>query len=217
MVKDNNNIFHEKVFFRQLRSQVDGNAKIEYGLTQIRGVGRKFAQAIITVAGIDPSLRIGAIPEKDLDRIEEIILNPVENGIPNWMVNRSKDLRTGEDLHVIGNKLDLSLKNDIDRMKTIKSYKSGHHSLRLKVRGIRQHLFLKYRKELKPFVKKILNLMRIRGSSEIAIGYQYISELLDSKFLEGKELSNYAVEYLKIWSIHVSYEEYFIKFRLDEN
>jgi small subunit ribosomal protein S13 len=127
--------FREKVFFRQLRSQVDGNAKVEYGLTQIRGVGRRFAQAIVRVAGIDPTIRIGAIPEKDLNRIEEIILDPVESGIPNWMINRPKDLRTGKDLHLIGNKLDLSLKNDIDRMKKIKSYKGVRHHLRLKVRG----------------------------------------------------------------------------------
>ncbi|MFX1345543.1 MAG: 30S ribosomal protein S13 [Promethearchaeota archaeon] len=127
--------FREKVFFRQLRSQVDGNAKVEYGLTQIKGVGRRFAQAIVRVAGIDPSIRIGAIPEKDLNRIEEIIIEPVENGIPHWMVNRPKDLRSGKDLHLIGNKLDLSLKNDIDRMKKIKSYKGIRHHLRLKVRG----------------------------------------------------------------------------------
>ena len=127
--------FREKVFFRQLRSQVDGNAKVEYGLTQIRGVGKRFAQAIVRVAGIDPTIRIGAIPEKDLNRIEEIILDPIESGIPNWMVNRSKDLRTGKNLHIIGNKLDLSLKNDIDRMKKIKSYKGVRHHLKLKVRG----------------------------------------------------------------------------------
>ena len=129
--------FREKVFFRQLRTQVDGNAKIEYGLTQVRGVGKRFAQAIVRVAKINPNLRIGALPEKDLTRIEEIILNPVENGVPNWMVNRKKDLRTGEDLHIIGNRLDISLKRDIDRMKKIKSYKGVRHHLKLKVRGQR--------------------------------------------------------------------------------
>ncbi len=28
--------FREKLFFRKLRSQVDGNAKVEHGLTQIK-------------------------------------------------------------------------------------------------------------------------------------------------------------------------------------
>ncbi len=127
--------FREKVFFRNLRTQVDGNAKVEHGLTQIRGIGRRFAQAMIKIAGIDSNLRIGAIAEKDLNRIEEIIMNPIENGIPNWMVNRTKDLRTGEDLHVVGNKLEITVRRDIDRMKKIKSYKGVRHHLKLKVRG----------------------------------------------------------------------------------
>ena len=129
--------FKEKVFFRQLRSQIDGNAKVEYGLTQIRGVGRRFAQAIVNIAKINPSIRIGALPEKDLNRIEEIILDPITNGIPNWMVNRKKDLRTGEDLHIFGNQLQITVKRDIDRMKRIKSYKGVRHHMRLKVRGQR--------------------------------------------------------------------------------
>jgi small subunit ribosomal protein S13 len=129
--------FREKVFFRNLRSQVDGNAKVEHGLTQIRGVGRRFAQAVIKVAEIDPNSRIGAISEKDIAKIEEVILNPIENGIPGWMVNRKKDLRTGDNLHLIGNTLEITVKRDIDRMKRIKSYKGIRHHLRLKVRGQR--------------------------------------------------------------------------------
>jgi len=129
--------FREKVFFRTLRAQVDGNAKIEHGLTQIKGVGKRLAQAIVRVAEINPDTRIGALSEKDILRIEEIILNPVENGIPFWMVNRKKDLRTGKDIHLIGNRLELENKKDIDRMKKMKSYKGIRHHLGLKVRGQR--------------------------------------------------------------------------------
>lgn len=129
--------FREKVFFRNLRAQVDGNAKIEYGLTQIKGVGKRLAQAIIMVTEINPESRIGALSEKDIQRLEEIIVNPVENGIPAWMVNRKKDLRTGKDVHLIGNKLELEIKRDIDRMKKMKSYKGVRHHLGLKVRGQR--------------------------------------------------------------------------------
>jgi ribosomal protein uS13 len=129
--------FREKVFFRKLRSQVDGNAKVEYGLTQIRGIGRRFAQAIVRVAKIDTNLRIGAIPEKDLNRLEEIIIDPITNGVPAWMVNRKKDLITGENLHIIGNRLELSVRRDIDRMKRIRSYKGVRHHRGLKVRGQR--------------------------------------------------------------------------------
>jgi len=75
--------------------------------------------------------------EKDLNRIEEIILDPIINGIPAWMVNRRKDTRSGKDVHITGNKLEISNKRDIDRMKKMKSYKGVRHSLGLKVRGQR--------------------------------------------------------------------------------
>ena len=130
-------IFREQVYFRNLRARVDGNAKVEYGLTQIRGIGRRFAQAIVIVAKINPELRIGALPEKDLNKLEEMILDPINNGVPAWMVNRRKDLREGSDLHIIGNKLEITTKRDIDRMKKIQSYKGIRHHLKLKVRGQR--------------------------------------------------------------------------------
>ncbi len=129
--------FREQVYFTKLRARVDGNGKVAYSLTQIRGIGRRFAQAIVTVSGIDPSLRLGALPEKDITKIEEIIMDPINSGIPNWMANRKKDLRTGNDLHIIGNPLELTVKRDIDRMKRIKSYKGVRHNSNLKVRGQR--------------------------------------------------------------------------------
>ncbi|MFX0036458.1 MAG: 30S ribosomal protein S13 [Candidatus Hermodarchaeota archaeon] len=129
--------FREKVFFRKFRAQIDGNAKVEFGLTQIRGIGKRFAQAVIKVAEIDPDTRIGAVSEKELNRLEEIIINPVENGIPKWMVNRPKDLRTGNDIHILGNMLEITVKRDVDRMKKIKNYKGVRHHLGLKVRGQR--------------------------------------------------------------------------------
>jgi small subunit ribosomal protein S13 len=129
--------YREKVFFRKLRTQVDGSAKVEHGLTQVKGVGRRLSQAIVRIAGISPDMRIGAIPEKELNRLEEIILDPGAHGVPSWMLNRNKDLRTGNDLHIIGNQLEITIKRDIDRHKRIKSYRGIRHQLGLKVRGQR--------------------------------------------------------------------------------
>ena len=129
--------FKEQVFFRELRTRVDGNAKLEYGLTQIKGIGSRFAQAVARASKIDPNTRIGALSEKEVSLLEEVIKNPVQNGIPSWMVNRKKDLKTGEDRHILGNELEITVKRDIDRMKKIRSYKGIRHQFGLKVRGQR--------------------------------------------------------------------------------
>ena len=53
------------------------------------------------------------------------------------MLNRRKDYATGQDIHLTGSDLVLTIKSDIDRMKKIKSWKGIRHALGLKVRGQR--------------------------------------------------------------------------------
>lgn len=120
---------------RMIGTSLDGDNLVEHGLTQIRGVGKRFAQAVVRIAGIDSDRRIGRLSEDECNEIEKIIKEPVKHGIPKWMVNRQKDLVTGEHRHLSGTDVDLVLKLDIDRMRRTKSWKGIRHSLGLKVRG----------------------------------------------------------------------------------
>ncbi|MCK4237918.1 MAG: 30S ribosomal protein S13, partial [Candidatus Lokiarchaeota archaeon] len=126
-----------KEIIRILRTNIDGTLPIRFGLLKIKGVGLRFSQAVLRIANIDPTIRIGLISEKDIKRIEEIIEDPIKNGIPNWMVNRQKDLRTGEYLHITGPRLELTVKRDIERMRRLRSWKGYRHGFGLKVRGQR--------------------------------------------------------------------------------
>jgi len=126
-----------KEIIRILRTNIDGTLLVKYGLVKIKGVGLRFSQAVLRIANVDPTIRIGLISEKDIKRIEEIIEDPVKNGIPNWMVNRQKDLRTGEYLHITGPRLELTVKRDIERMRRLRSWKGYRHGFGLKVRGQR--------------------------------------------------------------------------------
>jgi len=78
---------------------------------------------------------LGYLSEEDISRIDEVIKNPVENGIPVWFLNRRKDVWAGEDKHIVGADLIYVLKRDIDVMKKAKSWKGIRHALGLKVRG----------------------------------------------------------------------------------
>ncbi len=126
-----------RLLIRMIGTSIDGNKLVEYGLAQIKGVGIRFSQAIVRIAKIDPQRRMGELSEEECDKLENIIKNPLENGIPSWMVNRQKDIRTGTDRHISGTDLDLVLKVDIDRMKRTRSWKGMRHQLGLKVRGQR--------------------------------------------------------------------------------
>ncbi|MHA1519235.1 MAG: 30S ribosomal protein S13 [Promethearchaeota archaeon] len=122
---------------RLIGTSIEGHRKIAFGLSQIRGVGLRLADAVVRVSGLDPELRIGLLTEPEQQQLVEIIRNPVKHGIPKWMVNRQKDLRTGENRHITGNDLVLVTKMDIDRMKRVRSWKGIRHMYNLKVRGQR--------------------------------------------------------------------------------
>ena len=113
----------KKVFFRKLRAQINGNASVIHGLTQIKGVNKKFAQAVVNQLGINPEKRIGELSDEKLVEIEELIHNPIEHGIPNWMVNRKNDPIDGKDKHVVGNQLEIITRRDVDKLKKMNSFR----------------------------------------------------------------------------------------------
>ena len=53
------------------------------------------------------------------------------------MMNRRKDLETGQDMHIITTDWDLTIDNDIKKMKKIRSYKGVRHMIGQPVRGQR--------------------------------------------------------------------------------
>ena len=118
-------------------SNLDGTKLLPYALCDLKGVGIRVSKTMIKKLGLDPSLRLGTLPEADVRRLEEILNNPASGGIPNWMLNRRKDLETGKDIHLLGSDLTLRVRDDIDLMKETKSWKGNRHARGLKVRGQR--------------------------------------------------------------------------------
>ena len=108
-----------------------------YALTEVKGIGVSFANAIIKILGLDPFTPIGSLTDDQLSKIEEIMREPKNYGIPDWMVNRPRDPETGEALHYLGPELDLRIRQDIELLKYIKCWRGIRHSLGLKVRGQR--------------------------------------------------------------------------------
>ncbi|MHA1129315.1 MAG: 30S ribosomal protein S13 [Candidatus Helarchaeota archaeon] len=123
---------------RVVSTDLDGSLKVPHALTKIKGINIRYANIIIKLAQLDPNQRLGYVPQRDIARLEEIIKTPLQDlAIPPYLLNRQKDMKTGENDHVIGSKLMLVNKSDIDRMRRTKSYKGIRHQLGLKVRGQR--------------------------------------------------------------------------------
>jgi len=118
-------------------ADLNGAKKVGYALTGVKGIGTMLANVIVQKAGVDPQVRLGFLPEADVEKIAEILKNPAKYGLPSWLLNRQKDRVTGKDVHLIGPDLTLQVKSDIDEMKKMKSWKGFRHSHGLKVRGQR--------------------------------------------------------------------------------
>jgi small subunit ribosomal protein S13 len=122
---------------RIARTDIDGSHKLDRAISAVKGVGRRLARAIVEAAGLNPDQRAGFITDEDVTKIEKILDAPSTFGIPHWMLNRQKDMKTGENKHLIGADLDFQLKMDVDYMMKTKSWKGIRHGLGLKVRGQR--------------------------------------------------------------------------------
>ena len=120
---------------RMLGTSIDGTKTLALGLSDIRGLNRRLALAIIRLMGLEPASRIGMLTDEQLEKIEKAIKDPLALGVPVWMINRPKDPRTGENRHISGNDIDLVNKMDVDRMKRLRSWKGLRHMYNLKVRG----------------------------------------------------------------------------------
>ena len=122
---------------RIIDTDVDGTLKAPLALRKIKGIGINLAYAILKKAGVDPDVRAGYLTEAEVEKIEEIMQNPAKFGLPDWLMNRRKDLESGESCHLISADLILRTKTDIAKMKEIRSWRGYRHSYGLKVRGQR--------------------------------------------------------------------------------
>ncbi|MBQ7701059.1 MAG: 30S ribosomal protein S13 [Candidatus Methanomethylophilaceae archaeon] len=121
---------------RIANSDIDGQKRTVIGIQQIKGVGKRVAQIIVKKANVDPSVKIGSLSDEDVQKLETLVTTYVEYA-PEWAINRQLDYETGSDMHLIGNDLELTQKDDINRMTMIRCYRGIRHQTHHKVRGQR--------------------------------------------------------------------------------
>jgi len=122
---------------RIVGNDILGERKMIVGLAQIRGAGYMFANTILNFLKINPNQRIGYLSSEQIKSIENVIKNPSTSNFPSWFLNRRKDVETGEDKHLITSDIAFTVRNDIEREKTVGSWRGIRHMFGLKVRGQR--------------------------------------------------------------------------------
>lgn len=121
---------------RLSNTDIDGEKKLIYGLTSVKGIGLHLATLIADETNIDRTVKIGKLTDKQVEKLQNAIDN-VQNLAPKWMLNHRHDMETGKDIHLIGSDIDMRLRDEVNIMKKIRSYKGIRHERGLRVRGQR--------------------------------------------------------------------------------
>ncbi|MFH1424610.1 MAG: 30S ribosomal protein S13 [archaeon] len=114
-----------------------GAETVENSLRGIRGVSFMTARAILIRSGIDRSIKLGDLPDADIKKLERIMENPQDFDFPHWLLNKRKDYETGVDTHLVETDLMLKNREELERMKKLRTYRGIRHMFGLKVRGQR--------------------------------------------------------------------------------
>ncbi len=121
---------------RILDTDLEGKRQVPYALCGIKGIGRRVAETIVATAGIDPRRKMGELSDAEIERLK-VAISSAEKRLPWWMLNRRRDLLTGEDKHIMGSDLMLKFRDDLNLLRKIRSYRGIRHERGLKVRGQR--------------------------------------------------------------------------------
>merc|ERR1712212_222480 len=120
---------------RVLNTNIDGKQKIMFAMTSIKGVGRGYANLVYKKADIDMNKRAGELTDDEVERVVTIMQNPRQYKIPDWFLNRQKDIKDGKFSQILGNSLESKLREDLERLKKIRAHRGLRHYWGLRVRG----------------------------------------------------------------------------------
>ena len=127
-----------KYIIRIANSDVSGEERLANALTSIRGIGSRISHAIINKLKLDARMLAGKLSDENIAEIEKAIAN-ISDYVPKWLLNRQNDYDSGEDIHSVSIDLKMTLDDDLNRMKKVKSYKGIRHASGHKVRGQRTY------------------------------------------------------------------------------
>jgi small subunit ribosomal protein S13 len=121
---------------RILNTDLDGRKPVGVALAYVPGVGKRLAPIVARDSNVDPFEMIGNLKEEQIQMIGTVI-NELTETLPTWMVNRRMDPETGEDRHMVGTEITIMLREDLNRLKKIRSWRGWRHERKLPTRGQR--------------------------------------------------------------------------------
>lgn len=126
----------ERELVRIAGIDIDGYLSLDRALRAIKGIGMRtsktFAYEFEKKTKIPYNTLIGNIPPEKDELLTSIVMNAE---MPEWMVNRKRDLYDGKTKHITGSDLIFTIREDKQRLSRIKSRRGMRLQAALPVRG----------------------------------------------------------------------------------
>ncbi len=134
--KDDSKQDEIKHLVRIANTDLEGKKSVQNSITGIKGINRRIARIISDRSNVDPTATIGYLEDEKIDSLKKTI-EEIESILPTWMLNRRKDLLTGNDKHILATDILLTKREDLNTLKKTRSYRGVRHERGHKVRGQR--------------------------------------------------------------------------------
>jgi len=125
-----------KYFVRVENTDLDGTKAVQIALAGLPGIGMHTSCVIAKLANVDPRATLGLLGDEQVNQIRDVVTTYKSN-VPTWMLNRQKDVYSGEAKQLLGAELRMAIEDDINRMRKIRCYRGIRHETNQKVRGQR--------------------------------------------------------------------------------
>lgn len=120
---------------------IPGMMTVDRSLLYIKGLGHTMRKAVSKIIKeqlkIDPKRLVGELTEEEAEKISQMLFKLDDKLLPEFLINRRKDLAEGTNVQVIMNDLVFALRNDIEVKKKSRAWHGYRHMKGQKVRGQR--------------------------------------------------------------------------------
>jgi len=121
---------------RLINTDLDGKKPAVVALSYVPGVSHRMARIVCRESGVKPDSRIGTLKDAELQKLGSV-LESMSERVPEWMRNRQNDPESGDDHHMVGTEIAITLREDLNRLKKIRSWRGHRHERKLPTRGQR--------------------------------------------------------------------------------
>lgn len=132
---------HYRGIVRIVGKDLQGQTTVKNALRKIPGVGHNLSasltRAVLSKSDFAGDELVGNLTDEQLKSFEDVIKNPMNHGVPVFLINRPIDPESGKPMHRVMADLKFSVKQDIEKHVDMRSYRGWRHQMGQKTRGQR--------------------------------------------------------------------------------